>query len=192
MTLWPSCLERAERLVAELPAIARCADHGDGLHVPIIAPALRRCPGRAEPYWATSSGVGAPARSSRSCFSSGLTFLPRPRPPGRSRIPTRPSTRKPRARWSKASDWLTPHFNYEERWQKPILYYWVHRRSIRRNRYDRVHGALRVGALRPRARAADVGRGPPAHRERRTAPGSRARSRRPVSATSLMARFGAA
>lgn len=22
-------------------------------------------------------------------------------------------------------DWLTPHFNYEERWQKPILYYWV-------------------------------------------------------------------
>lgn len=22
-------------------------------------------------------------------------------------------------------DWLTPHFNYEERWQKPALYYWV-------------------------------------------------------------------
>src|SRR5215470_18648931 len=22
-------------------------------------------------------------------------------------------------------DWLTPHFNYEERWQKPVLYYWV-------------------------------------------------------------------
>jgi 4-amino-4-deoxy-L-arabinose transferase-like glycosyltransferase len=22
-------------------------------------------------------------------------------------------------------DWLTPHFNYEDRWQKPILYYWV-------------------------------------------------------------------
>ena len=21
-------------------------------------------------------------------------------------------------------DWITPHFNYEERWQKPILYYW--------------------------------------------------------------------
>src|SRR5215216_3652681 len=21
-------------------------------------------------------------------------------------------------------DWLTPHFNYAERWQKPILYYW--------------------------------------------------------------------
>jgi 4-amino-4-deoxy-L-arabinose transferase-like glycosyltransferase len=21
-------------------------------------------------------------------------------------------------------DWLTPHFNYEDRWQKPILYYW--------------------------------------------------------------------
>lgn len=24
-----------------------------------------------------------------------------------------------------ANDWLTPHFNYDERWQKPILYYWV-------------------------------------------------------------------
>jgi len=22
------------------------------------------------------------------------------------------------------NDWITPHFNYEERWQKPILYYW--------------------------------------------------------------------
>jgi 4-amino-4-deoxy-L-arabinose transferase-like glycosyltransferase len=22
-------------------------------------------------------------------------------------------------------DWLTPHFNYEDRWQKPILYYWT-------------------------------------------------------------------
>ena len=22
-------------------------------------------------------------------------------------------------------DWLTPHFNYEERWQKPSLYYWL-------------------------------------------------------------------
>ena len=22
-------------------------------------------------------------------------------------------------------DWLTPHYNYEERWQKPVLYYWV-------------------------------------------------------------------
>jgi 4-amino-4-deoxy-L-arabinose transferase-like glycosyltransferase len=22
------------------------------------------------------------------------------------------------------NDWLTPHFNYEERWQKPVLYYW--------------------------------------------------------------------
>lgn len=24
-----------------------------------------------------------------------------------------------------SQDWLTPHFNYEERWQKPILYYWI-------------------------------------------------------------------
>jgi 4-amino-4-deoxy-L-arabinose transferase-like glycosyltransferase len=23
------------------------------------------------------------------------------------------------------NDWLTPHFNYEERWEKPILYYWL-------------------------------------------------------------------
>ena len=22
-------------------------------------------------------------------------------------------------------DWLTPHFNYENRWQKPVLYYWL-------------------------------------------------------------------
>ena len=22
-------------------------------------------------------------------------------------------------------DWLTPHFNYERRWQKPVLYYWL-------------------------------------------------------------------
>src|SRR5687768_5598494 len=24
-----------------------------------------------------------------------------------------------------SGDWLTPHFNYEQRWQKPILYYWL-------------------------------------------------------------------
>lgn len=24
-----------------------------------------------------------------------------------------------------SGDWLTPHFNYEYRWQKPILYYWL-------------------------------------------------------------------
>lgn len=24
-----------------------------------------------------------------------------------------------------AGDWLTPHFNYADRWQKPILYYWL-------------------------------------------------------------------
>jgi 4-amino-4-deoxy-L-arabinose transferase-like glycosyltransferase len=24
-----------------------------------------------------------------------------------------------------SGDWLTPHFNYEERWQKPVLYYWA-------------------------------------------------------------------
>src|SRR5262245_44478331 len=23
-----------------------------------------------------------------------------------------------------SGDWLTPHFNYEERWEKPVLYYW--------------------------------------------------------------------
>ena len=22
-------------------------------------------------------------------------------------------------------DWLTPHFNYQERWEKPVLYYWL-------------------------------------------------------------------
>ncbi|MEQ1731335.1 MAG: phospholipid carrier-dependent glycosyltransferase, partial [Vicinamibacterales bacterium] len=24
-----------------------------------------------------------------------------------------------------SGDWLTPHFNYADRWQKPVLYYWV-------------------------------------------------------------------
>ena len=24
-----------------------------------------------------------------------------------------------------SGDWLTPHFNYEYRWQKPVLYYWL-------------------------------------------------------------------
>ncbi len=24
-----------------------------------------------------------------------------------------------------SGDWLTPHFNYQDRWQKPILYYWL-------------------------------------------------------------------
>jgi len=24
-----------------------------------------------------------------------------------------------------SGDWLTPHFNYENRWQKPVLYYWL-------------------------------------------------------------------
>lgn len=25
----------------------------------------------------------------------------------------------------KSGDWLTPHFNYVDRWQKPVLYYWL-------------------------------------------------------------------
>ena len=24
-----------------------------------------------------------------------------------------------------SGDWLTPHFNYVDRWQKPVLYYWL-------------------------------------------------------------------
>ena len=24
-----------------------------------------------------------------------------------------------------SGDWLTPHFNYQDRWQKPVLYYWL-------------------------------------------------------------------
>lgn len=24
-----------------------------------------------------------------------------------------------------SGDWITPHFNYEDRWQKPVLYYWL-------------------------------------------------------------------
>ena len=83
-----------------------------------------------------------------------------------------------------SGDWLTPHFNYEDRWQKPVLYYWLTAAAYRRDGHGRGRGALLVRALRRRARAAR--RGPRRARRRRRArtPGSPAPSPRPVTATS--------
>ena len=81
-------------------------------------------------------------------------------------------------------DWLTPHFNYEERWQKPILYYWVTAAAFAGTDTTefmaRFGSALSgLGLVLP-----DVGRGAGSPGTR-TAPGSRARLQRPVTATSL-------
>ena len=54
------------------------------------------------------------------------------------------------------SDWLTPHFNYEERWQKPILYYWLTAAAFAGTGTTEFSGALRVGAFGHRPRAAHV------------------------------------
>jgi hypothetical protein len=106
------------RLVAELVPIARRADDGHHLrHVSIMA--------RATGERSTACG----GRFSRSCCFSFLTFgigL------GRQAI-----TEADEAYYAEAAremvvsgDWLTPHFNYEDRWQKPVLYYWLTRPSI--------------------------------------------------------------
>ena len=29
-----------------------------------------------------------------------------------------------------SGDWITPHYNYEDRWQKPVLYYWLTARHL--------------------------------------------------------------
>ena len=43
-----------------------------------------------------------------------------------SEIPTRPApTPRPAARWSKAANWLMLHFNYANRFEKPIPFYWI-------------------------------------------------------------------
>ena len=41
-----------------------------------------------------------------------------------------------------SGDWLTPHFNYEPRFQKPALYYWLTAATFARDRSDRVRRAL--------------------------------------------------
>ena len=35
-----------------------------------------------------------------------------------------------------SGDWLTPHYNYEPRFQKPVLYYWLTAAAFRRDRPD--------------------------------------------------------
>ncbi len=42
-------------------------------------------------------------------------------------------------------DWLTPHFDYEERWQKPILYYWF-TAAIMAARHDPIEFDARAGS----------------------------------------------
>jgi 4-amino-4-deoxy-L-arabinose transferase-like glycosyltransferase len=42
-------------------------------------------------------------------------------------------------------DWLTPHFNYEDRWQKPILYYWF-TAAIMAARHDPIEFDARAGS----------------------------------------------
>ena len=54
-------------------------------------------------------------------------------------------------------DWLTPHFNYEDRWQKPILYYWLHGWHLPGRPAKRMGRAMVVGAVGTRSRAAHMG-----------------------------------
>ena len=54
-------------------------------------------------------------------------------------------------------DWLTPRFNYEDRWQKPVLYYWLTAATYVVAGPHRVGGAVVVGASRPGARTPDLG-----------------------------------
>jgi len=42
-------------------------------------------------------------------------------------------------------DWLTPHFNYEDRWQKPILYYWF-TAALMAARHDPIEFDARAGS----------------------------------------------
>ena len=57
-----------------------------------------------------------------------------------------------------SGDWLTPHFNFEDRWQKPVLYYWLTAADLPGDRHRRRRRAALVGALRRRPGAARVGR----------------------------------
>ena len=43
-----------------------------------------------------------------------------------------------------SGDWLTPHYNYEPRFQKPILFYWLVAATYTRGRRRRGGGALRA------------------------------------------------
>ena len=67
-----------------------------------------------------------------------------------------------------SGDWLTPHFNYEDRWQKPVLYYWLTAATYLVDGADGVRRAALVGA-RPGLGLVllDVARRAPDHRPRR-------------------------
>ena len=53
-----------------------------------------------------------------------------------------------------SGDWLTPHFNYTDRFQKPILFYWIVSASYRVAGRQRAAARARRGAVRPRPRPA--------------------------------------
>ena len=80
-------------------------------------------------------------------------------------------------------DWITPHYNYEYRFQKPILFYWLVARRLPGGRHRRSRRAFPLGARRPRHRADDL-RVRPALGRARDRRWSAARSSRPASATS--------
>ena len=60
-----------------------------------------------------------------------------------------------------SGDWLTPHFNYSDRWQKPVLYYWLTAATYLVAGPTELGCAVVVGAVGPRTGAADMGDRPP-------------------------------
>ena len=104
-------LKRPQRLVAELVSVVGGADDGDGHgHAAIIA-AYNRC-----------------RCASRRCTTLLLlcffTFF--------LGLGSQAITDADEAYYAEASremvesgDWLTPRFNYQNRWEKPVLYYWL-------------------------------------------------------------------
>ena len=56
-----------------------------------------------------------------------------------------------------SGDWLTPRFNYQHRWEKPVLYYWLTAATYLATGPNRIRGATVVRAIRRRTRAAGLG-----------------------------------
>ena len=110
--------EGAHGLVSELVPAARCADHGDDSSHNFTIP--RGCAPIAGPLQCRP--VRRPLLTllalAALTFTTGL---------GRQAI-----TDADEAYYAEASremlasnDWLTPRFNFADRWQKPVLYYWM-------------------------------------------------------------------
>ena len=98
-------------LVPELVPAARCADHGDHSSHNFTIPRALQCRPVRRPLL-TLLALAALT------FTTGL---------GRQAI-----TDADEAYYAEASremlasnDWLTPRFNFADRWQKPVLYYWM-------------------------------------------------------------------